>query len=329
MIPNLSDRPHGDYKVGLFAGEQLLAEQQFSVDQDVTAILKEKAEKAAQAARERAAEEASTGRSARLKLIEEFRRRPLQLLSILFHNTTKSGTPISSSTQVFDAAKVLFVGWEVSFKNRLFGLDMNQYRVDATYVAPDGHTLGSVDDVRMVSDKTKTATFSGRIGNSSGNAFLPGVYSVNFYLNGQYLAQRKFRVVSTTASLSPGIGLPPPSSSTSTGASGLSGAALPSLDSPTVANGRIDGLAGRDNVPMEMRLRPQPNGFLHGELVIHEPGYGLTPIDGFIRGSHIEFQVPYGGRVLYFEGQRHREQMSGSFQSEPAGERGNWSARVD
>ena len=329
LIPNLSDRPLGNYKVGLFAGEQLLAEQQFSVDQDVTAILKEKAEKAAQAARERAAEEASTAASARLELIEEFRRRPLQLLSILFHNTTKSGTPISSSTQVFDAAKVLFVGWEVSFKNRLFGLDMNQYRVDATYVAPDGHTLGSVDDVRMVSDKTKTATFSGRIGNSSGNAFLPGVYSVNFYLNGQYLAQRKFRVVSTTASLSPGIGLPPPSSSTSTGASGLSGAALPSLDSPTVANGRIDGLAGRDNVAMEMRLRPQPNGFLHGELVIHEPGYGLTPIDGFIRGSHIEFQVPYGGRVLYFEGQRHREQMSGSFQSEPAGERGNWSARVD
>jgi len=107
------------------------------------------------------------------------------------------------------------------------------------------------------------------------------------------------------------------------------GTALPSLDTPTVANGKIDGLAGKDNVPMEIRLRPQPNGFLHGELVIHEAGYGLTPIDGFIRGSHINFQVPYGGRVLYFEGQRRREQMSGSFQSEPSGERGNWSARVD
>jgi hypothetical protein len=255
--------------------------------------------------------------------IESFRRRPLELLSILFHNTTKSGTPISGATASFDAAKVLFVGWEVSFRNRLFGLDMNQYRVDAAYVAPDGHTLGSVDDVRMVSDKTKTATFSGRIGNSSGSAFLPGVYTVNFYLNGQYLAQRKFRVVSTTASLNPGIGLPPAPSS------GSYAAPPTSLDSPTVANGRLDGLAGRDNVPIELRLRPQPNGFLHGELVIHAAGYGLTPIDGFIRGNHIEFQVPYGGRVLYFEGQRRGEAMSGSFQSEPPNDRGNWNAQVN
>src|SRR5260370_26228390 len=179
--------------------------------------------------------------------------------------TTKSGTPISSSTQTFDAARVLFVGWEVTFKNRLYGLDMNQYRVDAAYLAPDGHTLGSVDDYRMISDKARTATFSGRIGNSSGNAFLPGVYNVNFYLNGQYLAQRRFRVVSTTASLSPGIGLPPPPPSTSGPASGP----VPSLDTPTVANGRIDGLAGKGNIAMEIRVRPQPNGFLHGGLVIH------------------------------------------------------------
>jgi serine/threonine protein kinase len=330
LIPSLSDRPLGNYKVELFSGDQQLAAQQFSVDEDVTSKLKEKAEKEAEAVRERAAEEARKDAAEKLAKIEEFRRRPLQLLSIQFQNTTKSGTPISGSTQTFDAAKVLFVGWQISFKNRLYGLDMNQYRVDAAYIAPDGHTLGSVDDVRMISDKARSAVFSGRIGNSSGNAFLPGVYAVNFYLNGQYLAQRRFRVVSTTASLNPGIGLPPPSSSTTTTSpsSGMS-AALPSLDSPTVASGSIDGLAGKDNVPMEIRLRPQPNGFLHGELVIHEAGYGLTPIDGFIRGSHIEFQVPYGSRVLYFEGQRRREQMSGSFQSEPAGERGNWSARVD
>ncbi len=326
LIPNLSDHPLGNYRVELFSGDQQLAAQQFSVDQDVTAELKEKAEKEAEAARALAAEEERKAAAEKLAKIEEFRRRPLQLLSIEFQNTTKSGTPISGATQTFDAAKVLFVGWQVSFKNRLFGLDMNQYRVDAAYIAPDGHTLGSVDDYRMVSDKAKTAVFTGRIGNSSGNAFLPGLYAVNFYLNGQYLAQRRFRVVSVTASLNPGIGLPPPSSPTS---SGLMGAALPSLDSPTVASGRIDGLAGKDNVPMEIRLRPQPNGFLHGELVIHEPGYGLTPIDGFVRGSHIEFQVPYGSSVLYFEGQRRREQMSGSFQSVPAGERGNWSARVD
>jgi hypothetical protein len=309
----------------LFSGDKLLAEQQFSVDEDVTTKLKARAEKAAEAARLRAEEASRKASAERLVMLEDRRRRPLELLGIAFRNTTKSGSPISSATQTFDAARVLFVGWEVTFRNRLYGLDMNQYRVDAAYMAPDGHTLGSVDDYRMISDKARTATFSGRIGNSSGNAFLPGVYNVNFYLNGQYLAQRRFRVVSTTASLSPGIGLPPPPASSS----GPSSGPVPSLDTPTVANGRIDGLAGKDNIAMEIRLRPQPNGFLHGELVIHEAGYGLTPIDGFIRGSHIEFQVPYGGRVLYFEGQRRREQMSGSFQSEPSGERGNWSARVD
>ena len=323
LIPPLNDRPHGNYKVELFSDNQLLAEQQFSVQEDVTTKLKAKAEEAAAAARTKALEDERKEAEMRMAKIESFRHHPLELLSILFHNTTKSGTPISGATQSFDAAKVLFVGWEVSFKNRLFGLDMNQYRVDAAYVAPDGHTLGSVDDVRMVSEKTKTATFSGRIGNSSGSAFLPGVYTVNFYLNGQYLAQRKFRVVSTTASLNPGIGLPPAPGS------GSYAAPPTSLDSPTVANGRLDGLAGRDNVPIELRLRPQPNGFLHGELVIHAAGYGLTPIDGFMRGNHIEFQVPYGGRVLYFEGQRRGEDMSGSFQSEPPNDRGNWSAQVN
>jgi serine/threonine protein kinase len=333
LIPSLSDRPRGNYKVGLFADNQMLAEQQFSIDADVAAQLKAKSEAAAAETRAKELDDDRKTAEERLARIDELRRRPLELMSILFHNTTKSGTPISSSTQTFDAARVLFVGWEVSFKNRLFGLDMNQYRVDAAYIAPDGHTLGSVDDVRMVPQKARTAIFSGRIGNSSGNAFLPGVYTVNFYLNGQYLAQRKFRVVSTTASLNPGIGLPPaPSSSGGYGGSsgGYSGpTTTTSLDSPTMASGRIDGLAGHDSIPIELRLRPQPNGFLHGELVIHAAGYGPNPIDGFVRGDHIEFQVPYGGRVLYFEGQRRNDGMSGSFQSEPAGDQGNWSAQVE
>jgi serine/threonine protein kinase len=328
LMPSLGDHPLGNYKVGLFSDNQLLAEQQFSIEPDVKAQLKAKAEAAAEKAREAAADEARKAEADRLARIELLRRRPLELLSIQFHNTTKSGTPLSGATQNFDSSKVLFVGWNVNFKNRLYGVDMNQYRVDAAYVAPDGHTLGSVDDVRTVPQDSKTATFSGRIGNSAGNAFLPGVYTVNFYLNGQYLAQKRFRVVSTTASLSPGIGLPPaPSSSGSS--SGSYSPAPTSLDSPTLAKGSLDGLAGSDNVPIELRLRPQPNGFLHGEMVIHASGYGPNPIDGFIRGNHIEFQVPYGGRVLYFEGQRRSDDMSGSFQSEPPGERGNWSARVN
>jgi hypothetical protein len=52
---------------------------------------------------------------------------------------------------------------------------------------------------------------------------------------------------------------------------------------------------------MDPRLRPQPNGFLHGELVIHQAGFGMTPIDGYIRGDHLQFQVPYGSETYYFE----------------------------
>jgi hypothetical protein len=80
---------------------------------------------------------------------------------------------------------------------------------------------------------------------------------------------------------------------------------------------------------MEVRLRPQPNGFLHGELLIHDATASTSPIDGFIRGDHIEFQVPYGHDTLYFEGERHRQKLSGSFSSEPSGTRGNWNAHID
>jgi hypothetical protein len=79
-----------------------------------------------------------------------------------------------------------------------------------------------------------------------------------------------------------------------------------SFDAPTLATGRINGLGGAGNIPMELQLRPQPNDFLHGELVIHEAGYGSTPIQGFICSDHVEFQAPYGAKTLYFQGQAQR-----------------------
>jgi hypothetical protein len=78
-----------------------------------------------------------------------------------------------------------------------------------------------------------------------------------------------------------------------------------------------------------LRLRPQPNGFLHGELVVHLAGYGATPIEGFVRGDHLQFQVPYGGETLYFEGQRQRDVLSGTFESTPSGARGTWTTHAD
>jgi hypothetical protein len=216
---------------------------------------------------------------------------------------------------------VLFVDWRVTFDNRLYNLETGQYRVDAAYIAPDGHTLGSVDDIRIVPPTSRSATFSGRVGNSAGGAFLPGQYTVNFYLNGQYVAQKKFRVLADNSqpyptSLGGSTGLP------GVGASGGGGASSGTIDVPTLATGRIDGLSGANNIPLELRLRPQPSGFLHGEMVIHLATYGATPIQGFIRGNHVEFRCHTAPRRCIFDGRRTSDQLNGTFSATPSGERG-------
>jgi serine/threonine protein kinase len=312
LMPDLSALPAGNYKVGLYVNDQLAAEQAFTVSQDMAAVAAAAAATAAEKAREEAEQQKQREAAERLTMLEERKRKPLQLMNVEFLNTTKSGTPLAGPSSAFNASKLLFVNWRVTFENRLYKLDTGQYRVDAAYIAPDGHTLGSVDDVRIVPPNAKTATFSGRVGNSAGGAFLPGEYAVNFYLNGQYVAQKKFRVIAGASQRYPtAVGGAPP-------------AAGGSIDVPTLATGRIDGLGGLGNIPMELRLRPQTNGFLHGELVIHQAGYGATPIQGFIRGNHVEFQVPYGAKTLYFDGRRSADQLSGTFSSTPTGERGTW-----
>ena len=324
LVPSLGDRPLGNYKARLYLGDQVLGEQQFSVTQDLAAKARLEAEKAAAATAAKAEETRRKEEQQRIAMLEDRRRKPLELQDVRFYNSTRTGTPLAPASDTFDASKVLFVNWEVTFKNRLYGLEPNQYRVDAAYVAPDGRTLGSVDDVKSAPPNARSVTFSGRVGNSAGGAFLPGTYSVNFYLNGQYFAQRRFHVVSSGR-----FGKYGTPGGTGSGGGGTSGSGTSSFDTPTLANGTINGLAGKGSVGMEMRLRPQPNGFLHGELLIHEPGYGLTPIDGFIRGDRLEFQVPYGSSTLYFEGQRRNQNLSGRFQAEPSGSKGSWTARID
>jgi serine/threonine protein kinase len=316
LMPDLSALSPGNYKVGLYVNDQLAAEQAFTVNRDEAAVAAAAAAVEAEKAREEAEQRRQREAAQRLAMLDERKRKPLQLLNIEFLNTTKSGTPLSGPSGSFPASKLLFVDWRVTFENRLFNLDTGQYRVDAAYIAPDGRTLGSVDDIRIVPPSAKTATFSGRVGNSAGGAFLPGQYTVNFYLNGQYVAQKKFRVLADAPrSYSPVLGTAPP-------------APGGSIDVPTLTTGRIDGLGGASSVPMELRLRPQPNGFLHGELVIHQAGYGATPIQGFIRGDHVEFQVPYGTKTLYFDGRRSADQLSGTFSAIPSGERGTWTTTM-
>ncbi len=324
LIPDLQNGPFGQYKLALYSGGQLLGEQPFSVQEDLAAKAKAEAEKAAERAREEAEKRKEREEQQRLAALEEARRNPLALVSIHFLNSTKNGRPLSGYTDTFYASKVLFVEWQVKFKNRLYNLEANQYRVDAAYIAPDGRVLGTVSDYKFVPADAKTVDFSGRIGNSAGGAFLPGTYTVEFYLNGKPFARKRFQVVSD---VTPGGNLAvhapgPGTSPTPTPNTG-------SLTSPLVASGKIDGLGGGHDVPIEVRLRPQPNSFLRGELVIHYPGYGVSSLSGFVRGEHLEFEVAYGSNVLYFEGKRSDGTISGVFQAQPSGNTGTWQANIN
>jgi Protein kinase domain len=318
LIPDSSAILPGNYRIALFADDRRLAEQRFSVSEDLAA--RAAAERAKAAARSEEGKRKDEAR--RLAMIQERMRRPLRLQEVEFVNSTKDGTVLSGPTNAFNVSKVLFVGWRVIFQNLLFGLDTNQYRVDAVYVAPDGSMLGSVDDVQIVKKGQDRAVFSGRVGNSAGGAFLPGQYTVNFYLNNQYFAQKKFNIVADA-------GVPYGGGGLSSSGGGGAGATVAGLETPTLATGTIEKIGGRENVPMELRLRPQPNGFLHGELVVHLPGYDAMKIDGFVRGNRVQFTAAHGAETFYFEGERSRDVLGGTFEATPSGERGSWTTHAD
>jgi hypothetical protein len=99
--------------------------------------------------------------------------------------------PLLGPTSSFDVCSVMFVGWEATFDD----LEPNRYRMVSEYVGPDGITLGSMFDVQTVSSGTKTVTFRSKgVGNHNGGAFLLGIYTVKFYLNGKYLGEKSFEV---------------------------------------------------------------------------------------------------------------------------------------
>jgi hypothetical protein len=321
MMPDSGSIAIGNYKIALYSADELLGQSQFSVSEDLAAKAAAARAKAQAAAAMRAAEAKRDEETHRLAMVQERLRRPLQLEQIVFLNTTKDGTALSPPASVFGVSKVLFVGWRVIFGNRLFRLDSNRYQVDAAYLAPDGSALGSVQDVQVVSPSEPRATFSGRVGNSRGGAFLPGKYTVNFYLNGQYFAKKTFSVVND-AGIPVSGGSGPVSSS-----SGASSSAV-GLEMPVLASGTIEGFAGRGSVPIDLRLRPQPNGFLDGTMVVRLSGYGPTEIKGFVRGDNVLFEVAYGAETFSFQGQRNRDLISGTFHSS-SGQTGSWRTHAD
>jgi serine/threonine protein kinase len=326
LMPTMTDKPAGTYKVALYSDDKMLSQEGFIVNQDLSAKNAEAATEAAAAAEAKAEERKRDEEARKLAMIDERRAKPLQLRAISFLNTTKTGTALSGATNSFAVSKVLFVGWQASFENRLYKLEPGQYRVDAAYIGPDGRTLGSVNDFQPVSPSMRTVTFSGRVGNSRGGAFLPGTYTVNFYLNGQYFGAKRFQVLADAAgpyATYPGGGSAI-GSTMGTGSMSAGG-----ITGPTIATGTISGLRSGGNPEMNLRLRPQPNGFLHGEIEIRQSGFGTTAIEGFVRGDHLQFQVPYGTETYYFEGERRSDQISGTFESTPSGERGTWVTRAN
>ncbi|HKV56463.1 MAG TPA: serine/threonine-protein kinase [Candidatus Binataceae bacterium] len=320
LLPDASNIGTGNYRIALYSNDQVLGQQQFSVTEDLAAKAAAARAKSEAEAAARSEEAKRQAEARKLAMLQERMRKPLQLERIDFINTTKDGTALSPPSTAFSLSKVLFVGWRVTFSNRLYGLDNNQYRVDAAYVAPDGSTLGSVDDIESVNQTQSRVTFSGRVGNAAGGAFLPGRYAVNFYLNGQYFAQRKFQVTADA-------GVPFSGGPVASGG-GVPASTAVGLEMPLLASGTIQGISS-GSAPLELRLRPQANGFLHGEMVVHLAGYGATPIEGFVRGNHVQFQVPYGAETYFFEGQRDHDMLGGTFESTPTGKHGSWATRAD
>src|SRR5258708_3157926 len=252
LMPTMTDKPAGSYKVALYSDDKMLTQQGFVVNQDVSAKNAAAASEAAAAAAAKAEERKRDEEARKLAMIDERRAKPLQLRSINFLNTTKTDTAISGATDSFNVSKVLFIGWQVNFENRLYKLEPGQYRVDAAYIGPDGRTLGSVNDFQPVSPSMKSVTFSGRVGNSRGGAFLPGTYTVNFYLNGQYFDAKKFEVLADTGG-SPYAGYPSSSGGGAIGSSMGGSTSSGNLLGPTISSGTISGVRSGGHPEMEFR----------------------------------------------------------------------------
>ncbi len=109
LMPDLGALPAGNYKVGLYVNDQPIAEQAFSVSQDVAALRAAEAANAAERARETADKAKARDEAERLAMLEARRRKPLQFAGIEFVNSTKSGTPLAGPATTFNASKVLFV----------------------------------------------------------------------------------------------------------------------------------------------------------------------------------------------------------------------------
>ena len=314
LLEGLKERATGDYQLELYFGDAKLAGQTVRIEADPVQVAKaEGAEEKESGVAGRAdvpavigptPEEERAGRAAeekRLALIQERSKEPLSLVSVRFFNTAKDGSRLSQSVSSFGASKLRFVAWEADFQNQLHDLLPSYHRVTATYYAPNGQILGTVEEGKEVSDKAEKVTFTARIGNASGSAFSPGDYKVDFYVNGYPLSPEKFTVTDDR-------------------------------DLAHILNshqGSILGLGPEREVPLEVHFQLHSNGVLRGNLVIHATGFGAASLEGSLQDNNIDFQSRIGNRDYHFRGWREENRLSGTYSVGSSGSvSGHWSLQL-
>ncbi len=348
LLEGLKERAKGDYQLDVYLGDTKLADQKLLIEAEPTLVAKKDTPSAKEtriatappvlpgpSATAIAAAEAERKRRAgdakRVALIQERSKKPLEIVRVRFINTAKNGKRLSEPSKSFSASEIRFMAWEAEFKNRLHTLTPAYHRVEATYYAPNGQPLGTVQDGKEVKVNSKRTTFTGRIGNASGGAFIPGKYRVDFYVNGWPLSSEEFIVQDDRKGIQvadrdeqPWSGL----------AGGEPGRQASTTERPSIGpalrhhTGSLLGLVSGREVPLEITFRPQRNGSLRGKLIIHEPGYGVAPLEGQVQGSQIEFRSPLGRDTYYFKGWQEGDRLTGTYQVSPTRKDGRWSVRI-
>jgi hypothetical protein len=221
--------------------------------------------------------------------------------------------------------------WEAQFRNRLQELAAAYHRVEATYYAPNGQPLGTVQDAKEVDEDAEKVTFTARIGNATGGAFVPGVYRVDFYVDGYPLASRQFTVDDDRVDVSPARAEGPPPAD--------NGRLADTAPPPSIARrdlrdllrhhvGSLLGLGAGREVDLEIYFRPRGDGSLVGEVIIHAPGFGTAPLEGRMNGNEVEFDSPWRGELFHFRGWRDENRLGGTYTISPSGGEGRWSVRI-
>jgi serine/threonine protein kinase len=352
LLEGLKERAKGNYQFELYWGEKKLATQAIRIEAEPKKVvaaapltpedrtlpessrpipplpdpaIEERNRRLAEEAK-RAAEDAK-----RQALIQQRSKKPLDLVTVRFSNTSKEGKRLSGQGDRFPASKIRFIGWEAQFRNRLLELVPAYHRIEATYYAPNGQPLGTVQDAKQVEQEEKEVTFTARIGNSTGGAFVPGTYRVDFYLNGYPLSSKKFTVEDDREQVASREPLPPVREA-------LRDEPLPREDRPPPRGnlasllqhhtGSMLGLDGGREVTLELDFHPQRDGSLQGDVIIHEPGFGTAPLMGKTDGERIEFRSPTGRGTFHFRGWRDEDRLTGTYTIHPSGDEGRWSVKI-